>query len=492
MLSFTDLGLPEPITRAIKELGFQKPTEIQEKALISLLDKDIDLIGLAQTGTGKTAAFGLPLLSKIDPQKRHVQALILSPTRELGQQIAEQMQLFGKYISNMGIMAVYGGASITNQIKDLKKAKQIVIATPGRLNDLIRRKAIQLENVDYVILDEADEMLNMGFKEDLDIILSHTPMSKKTWLFSATMPSEIERITSNYMDDPFRIQVSKKNEVNKNISHRYSVVTRANKNEALRRFLDLYSDTRAVIFCRTKAETQTLADELIYKNYKADALHGDLSQKQRDMVMDKFRKNEIHYLIATDVAARGIDVSDISHVFHFNIPDLTAYYTHRSGRTARAGRQGVSILFINGRENHKLKRLEKDLNIQFEALEIPQMQQIADKYLERWCQEVLSSSSKKINPILLSKASILFGNLSKDELLAKVLTLQLVKLNFGETKDINEKINQTNSKHASKPEGRRNKKSKNQFKSKSANPNTHSNNFKKRKAKPKNKKGRKS
>jgi len=457
MSQFAALGLSESIVQAIQELGFNQPTEIQQKAIPNLINNPIDLIGLAQTGTGKTAAFGLPLLTNIDPKKKYIQALILSPTRELGQQITEQMQLFGKNMKNVGIMAVYGGASIANQMKDLKKTQQIVVATPGRLNDLIRRKALQLENVDYVILDEADEMLNMGFKEDLDTILSHTPASKNTWLFSATMPPEIERIVSNYMDQPVRIQVRKKNEVNQNIAHRYSVVTRANKNDALRRFLDFYDNTRAVIFCRTRAETQSLADELIYKNYKADALHGDLSQKQRDMVMEKFRKNEIHSLVATDVAARGIDVSDISHVFHFNIPDLSAYYTHRSGRTARAGKQGVSILFINGRENHKLKKMEKDLKIKFEPIDIPKTEQIAEKYLERWCYDILNAQAKKVDPVLLSKATILFGNLSKDELLAKVLSLQLKNLHFGDAKDLNEKPSHKGKNHSAKPDGKRGK-----------------------------------
>jgi ATP-dependent RNA helicase DeaD len=357
--SFKHLGLSTPILKVISELGFEKPSEIQERAVPELIQKDLDFIGLAQTGTGKTAAFAWPLLERVDTSNPTTQALILAPTRELGQQIAQQLEVFSRFQKRINILAVYGGAPITTQLRALRKPQHIIIATPGRLIDLIKRKAVFLDQLKFLVLDEADEMLNMGFKEDLDTILSYTPEEKLVWLFSATMSGEIKRIVKKYMDDPFEVRLNTKNEVNTNIEHQFVAVKQANKKAALCRFLDVTPNLRGVVFCRTRRETQELADLLQSKNYRTDALHGDLSQRLRDRVMQKFKNHELQVLIATDVAARGIDVDDLTHVFHFTLPDDVPYYTHRSGRTARAGKEGTSIAFINTHEKHRINRLQK-------------------------------------------------------------------------------------------------------------------------------------
>lgn len=425
MSSFELLGLSDQVLQAITEMEFDTPTEIQEKSIPFLLQENRDFIGLAQTGTGKTAAFGLPLLDLIDPTDRATQALILAPTRELGQQIAQQLKVFGKYSSKVNMTAVYGGANIQTQIKALKKPQQIIIATPGRLLDLINRRSVKLDQLAFLVLDEADEMLNMGFKEELDKILSHTPPHKRTWLFSATMPPEIRRIVKQYMKDPYEVKVSKKNEINSNITHQYSMVKNQDKTEALTRFINANPDMRAVVFCRTKRDTQQLAEELMRHDFKADAIHGDLSQNQRDNVMNRFRQNKLQLLIATDVAARGIDVSNLSHVFHYAIPDDASYYTHRSGRTARAGKKGISLAFINGREKGRLGFLEKKLGINFENVRIPDNEDILEEKIEKWSKDVLNTSTKATkNDSALQKAILLFGNLSKEELLAKIIAFQ--------------------------------------------------------------------
>jgi ATP-dependent RNA helicase DeaD len=391
LILFQQLGLSDEILRAIEDLGFESPTEIQKQAIPKLLSDNRDFIGLAQTGTGKTAAFGLPLLERIDPEQGVTQALILAPTRELGQQIAEQLHIFSKYMDRVNVLAVYGGAAITNQIKALRKPQHIIIATPGRLIDLMKRKAVKLHELRCLVLDEADEMLNMGFKEELDKILKQTPEDKMTWLFSATMPNEIKRIVKNYMDNPFEVRVNTKNEVNSNIEHQFVMVKRENKLAALGRFLEVDKDMRCLVFCRTKMDTQNLSDELQRRNYKVDAIHGDLSQAQRDRVMKKFKSHNLEILIATDVAARGIDVNDLTHVFHHTIPDETSYYTHRSGRTARAGKKGTSIAFISGREGHRVKRLERELGITFNKVLVPETEDVASKRIEDWCMEVLET-----------------------------------------------------------------------------------------------------
>ncbi|MFZ9055882.1 MAG: DEAD/DEAH box helicase, partial [Flavobacteriales bacterium] len=377
MESFEQLGLSAPILEAITALGFDTPTDIQAQAIPHLLAGDRDFIGLAQTGTGKTAAFGLPVLEQLDPSAPHVQALILAPTRELGQQIAQQIELFSKRLDGIQAVAVYGGANIMTQIHALKRPSQIVIATPGRLIDLAKRKAIHLDKIEYVILDEADEMLNMGFKEELDAILAMTPDTKRTWLFSATMPREIRRLVKQYMNDPFEVRIDPTTAVNEHIEHRYAIVKHGDKTEALGRFMDLDADLFGVVFCRTKRDTQDLAESLMKKGYRADALHGDLSQPQRDRVMRRFKARELQVLIATDVAARGIDVNDVTHVFHHSLPNDQEYYTHRSGRTARAGKKGISLAFISQRERAVVNRFSKSLGIEFEHVMIPDAKDIA-------------------------------------------------------------------------------------------------------------------
>ncbi|MEN0006292.1 MAG: DEAD/DEAH box helicase [Bacteroidota bacterium] len=439
MSTFNNLGLSEPILKAIAELGFKTPSEIQEQSIPKLINGHNDFIGLAQTGTGKTAAFGLPLVQRIDPTSPHTQALILAPTRELGQQIAQQLALFSKYLPQVNTLAVYGGAPIVGQLRALRKPQQVIIATPGRLIDLIRRKAVKLGQLQFLVLDEADEMLNMGFKEDLDTILSHIPTEKNTWLFSATMSDDISRIVKTYMDAPLEVRLNRKNEVNVNIKHQYALVRRANKTDALTRFLDIEPEMRGVVFCRTKRDTQQLAEDLLQKNYKADAIHGDLSQRQRDAVMNRFKRHDLQVLVATDVAARGIDVNDITHVFHFTLPDDVSYYTHRSGRTARAGKKGTSIAFVNGREQYKINRLIKQLAINFTQVRIPDAHSIYETKVENWCLQVLEQRTKgKLDQTLLDRANLLFGSLSKEELTAKLLMMELDKQLLNSANDLNE------------------------------------------------------
>ena len=452
---FKQLGLSKPILKVLEELEFTTPTEIQQQAIPQLLDSYSDFIGLAQTGTGKTAAFGLPLLERIDPSNRATQALVLAPTRELGQQIAEQLKTFSKYMDKVNVVAVYGGAAISNQIKALKKPTQVIIATPGRLIDLIKRKSVYLDELEYLVLDEADEMLNMGFKKEIDKILSYTPEEKLTWLFSATMPAEIKKIVKKYMEDPVEVKIDAKNKVNANIKHYFATLRRSDKLEALCRFIDIYPDMRTVVFCRTKRDTQELAEELLQLNYKADAIHGDLSQKQRDRVMGRFKKNDLQLLIATDVAARGIDVNDLTHVIHHTIPDDEAYYTHRSGRTARAGKKGVSIAFINGREGYKIRNFEKKLKIEFSKLEIPDADSIADIRIEKWAETILETKqSDRITSKLIKKISKKFSDLSKEELIEKLLSIQLDSLNLGSSRNLNKEEEAGGGREGRKKDGR--------------------------------------
>lgn len=343
MNKFQSLGLSDKLVATVTSLGFETPTPVQQEAIPVLLAGPTDLICLSQTGTGKTAAFGLPLIELADDQNRITQALVLAPTRELCMQIKSDLSNYCKSVKPLNIVPVYGGASIQDQIKQIRKGAQIIVATPGRLMDLMDRKAIDIGNVGFVVLDEADEMLNMGFKDDIDFILSHTPKDKNVWLFSATMPIEIQRISARYMTEPYEISVGNKNKGNENITHQYMLVDDRNRYEALKRVVDINPDVFGVIFCRTKAETQDIAEKLMKDGYNADALHGDLSQAQRDKVMKAFKAKTLQLLIATDVAARGIDVSNITHVFHMNLPDEVEYYTHRSGRTAARVKQ-VSLL----------------------------------------------------------------------------------------------------------------------------------------------------
>lgn len=359
MKTFEELGIREELLKAVKELGFEQLTPIQEKAIPVLKKGGSDFIGLAQTGTGKTAAFGIPLAELVDINSKNIEALILAPTRELCMQIANDIENYCRYLKQIKIAAVYGGASIETQINKIKKGVHIVVATPGRLNDLIRRKKINISNIRYVLLDEADEMLNMGFQEDIDAILDLTPKEKHTWLFAATMPDEIHKITKKYMNDPVELTIGTKNAAAENIEHLYYVVHEKDRYTALKRIVDFNPDIFAIVFCRTKAETQEIAEKLIKDGYNADSLHGDLSQAQRDKVMEHYRNRNLQLLVATDVAARGIDVSDVSHVINYQLPDEIEVYTHRSGRTARAGKSGITISIINIKDIGRIKRIEK-------------------------------------------------------------------------------------------------------------------------------------
>ena len=438
MAAFKKLGLCDEVLKVLEELGFEQPTEIQSKSIPYLITSDRDFIGLAQTGTCKTAAFGLPLLERIDPDVKSTQALVLAPTRELGKQIAEQLNTFSKYLDKINVLCVYGGAAIANQIKALRKTQHIIIATPGRLIDLIKRKSVKLDQLQFLVLDEADEMLNMGFKEDIDKILSYTHEDKMTWLFSATMPKEIKKIVKKYMEDPYEVRIDAKNKVNKDIAHQYTTVKRSDKTEALVRFLDINPDMRGVVFCRTRRDTQDLAEKLLKKKYRADALHGDLSQQQRDRVMGRFRSKELQVLIATDVAARGIDVNDLTHVFHFTLPDDQSYYTHRSGRTARAGRKGTSIAFISGKESHKINRLARGLDIEFTKVEVPNTKDIAEIRINNWCENILETNATQLNEELLEEIVAKFDDLTKEEIIAKFLTIQIDQLSLGNSKNLND------------------------------------------------------
>lgn len=439
LTTFKDLGISEGILKALIDLGFETPSDIQKEAIPQLIEDDHDFIGLAQTGTGKTAAFGIPLIEKIDPNNPATQALVLAPTRELGQQIAEQLVKYSKYTSKVNMLAVYGGAPIVNQIRALKSPQHIIIATPGRLIDLIKRKAVKLGNLQFLVLDEADEMLQMGFKEEIDTILTYTPEDKNVWLFSATMPDQIKRIVKKYMENPIEVRVNSGDKVNVNIEHQYCLVKRSNKSEALIRFMDVNPDMRGVVFCRTKRDTQELAEELLRKDYKADAIHGDLSQPQRDRVMKRFKSHEIHVLIATDVAARGIDVADLTHVFHYALPDDDAYYTHRAGRTGRAGKEGISVAFVSSKEEHRVLRIGKQLGIGFTKIVVPSSEDIVGQRVDKWCENLLKEGSGKVKPHLLKQAQFMLDDVTKEELIERLLKKELQGLSDGGNRDLNDK-----------------------------------------------------
>lgn len=426
--TFAQLGLSEQISQTVSDMGFVTPTPIQSQAIPLLLQEPTDFIGLAQTGTGKTAAFGLPLIEWVDDADPGIQGLIMAPTRELGQQTANELHAFSKGASDLNVECVYGGANISNQIKALKRPVHILVATPGRLLDLLRRKALSLETVRFVILDEADEMLNMGFQEDIDSILEEVPEQRSIWLFSATMPKEIRRIIKKYMSDPKEVAVNTEHKLNTDISHRYVMTRTADKTAALRRFLDVEPDMKGVLFCRTKRQTQQLADELGDEGYHVEALHGDLSQAQRDAVMKRFKARSMQLLIATDVAARGIDVRDLTHVMHYNLPDQREAYTHRSGRTGRAGKSGVSLAFINSREDRKIKDLERRMKVQFERVLVPSIEDIRSSRLEHWAKNLLretihdkaTDEAYALRPII--------GHLEKEELVQRLISRELHRL----------------------------------------------------------------
>ena len=425
MNAFEALGLNEQLVQSVTELGFETPTSIQEKAIPVLLSGTTDFIGLAQTGTGKTAAFGLPLLQLIEPAQRHPQALIVCPTRELCLQITNDIETFKKHSRNIFTEAVYGGASIMMQIRNLKKGVHIVVATPGRLIDLIERKAIDLQKVKYVVLDEADEMLNMGFRDDIDFVLKNTINRESTWLFSATMPPEVRAISKNYMENPKEVTVGKKNSGNVNIDHQYFVVPAHQRYEALKRLIDFNPGMYAIIFTRTKADAQDISERLAKAGYEIEALHGDLSQQQRDKVMGRFRSKNLQLLIATDVAARGIDVDAITHVINYELPDDMEVYTHRSGRTGRAGKTGICLSICHSRESYKIKSLERMINAKFNKVDIPSGKDVCRKqffhFMDKLMQaDVSHGDYETYLPDLMTK----FAEVSKEEVLQRVAALE--------------------------------------------------------------------
>ncbi len=416
-MTFEELGLKSEVLKSLKELGFEAPTPIQEKAIPHLLGADSDFVGLAQTGTGKTAAFGLPLLNNIENHAKTPQGLVICPTRELCLQIAKDLQSFSTHL-NVNIVAVYGGTDIRRQMTDIKKGASVIVATPGRLMDLINRRAISLADVEYVVLDEADEMLNMGFKEDIDAILETTPEFKNVWLFSATMPAEVARISKTYMDNPLEVSIGHKNQSNENIDHIYYVVKEKDRYSAVKRLIDFNPNIYGLIFCRTRQETATVAEKLGKEGYSAEPLHGDLSQQQRDRVMDRFRRKDIQILVATDVAARGLDIDNITHVINYNLPDDIENYTHRSGRTARAGKKGESLVLINTRESGKIRAIEKQMRTTFTLGSIPNSEEICEIQLMKLINKVIKADVRekeiqKFMPTIMAE----FESLSKEEVI---------------------------------------------------------------------------
>ncbi len=425
MMTFKDFGLSGELQQAVAELGFEAPMPVQEEVIPFLLGEDGDLISLAQTGTGKTAAFGLPILQKTDSTSPLTQALILSPTRELCMQIAGDLRDYSKYLSGMRILPVYGGASIRNQIDDLRKGVQIIVATPGRLLDLIERGVIDLSSVTTLVMDEADEMLDMGFLDDIDAILSKVPEGHRTLLFSATMPEEIEKLSLKYMHDPREIVIGGKNEGTSSVRHICYTVRASEKYRTLKRIVDYYPHIYGIIFCRTKAETQEVSDKLIHDGYNVDALHGDLSQAQRDNVMRRFRLHNIQLLVATDVAARGIDVDDLTHVINYTLPDENEVYTHRSGRTGRAGKTGISISIINLKEKGRIRNIEKTLKQNFEVGRIPTGKEICSKQIFNLIDRLENTEANDpdldgILPEVYSK----LGWLDKEEIIRRLVSME--------------------------------------------------------------------
>ena len=429
MKTFEELGVSDELLLAISEMGFEMPMPVQAKVIPHLLNEDNDVVALAQTGTGKTAAFGLPVLQRINAKKRHPQAVILSPTRELCLQIAEDLADFSKYLPDVNVLPVYGGSSIESQIRSLRKGVQVIVATPGRLLDLIKRGVAHLENVHTVILDEADEMLNMGFLDSINEVLSNVPENRKMLMFSATMPPEIDKIAKTYMRDPVEFVVGQRNEGSANVNHIYYMVHARDKYLALKRIADNNPSIYAIIFCRTRRDTQEIADRLIQDGYNADALHGDLSQQQRDLTMKKFRDRVISILVATDVAARGLDVDDLTHVINYGLPDDTAVYTHRSGRTGRAGKTGVSVSIIHSRERGKVRDIEKIIGKKFERKEVPSPEHIIEKQLFNLAHrlECVEVNDEQIDKYFTGVSRKL-GWLTGEDLLKRILSLEFNRL----------------------------------------------------------------
>jgi ATP-dependent RNA helicase DeaD len=441
MSTFKELGLNDEILKALTDLGYETPSEIQEKAVPQVISSTQDLKAFAQTGTGKTAAFSLPVLQQLDTESKATQAIILSPTRELAVQIGKNIQDFSKYMKGVNVLTVYGGANIQDQIRGLNKGVQIVVGTPGRTVDLIKRRALKLDGVQWLILDEADEMLNMGFKDELDQVLEVTPDNKQTLLFSATFPREVESIARNYMDNPTEISAGAKNRGSDNVTNEYYVVTERNRYPALKRICDANPNVYGIVFCRTKRETAQVADNLIQDGYNADALHGDLSQAQRDGVMQKFRKKSLQILVATDVAARGLDVNELTHVINYKLPDQTEAYTHRSGRTGRAGNKGISIALITNKEVGRLRPIERKINKKFIKNEVPSGEDICKSQLFSLIENVKDTevNHEQIDTYLDSIYASLEG-LTREELIQKFVSVEFNKFlkYYTNSRDLNE------------------------------------------------------
>jgi len=424
-MSFEELGIEEILLQGIHSLGFTEPTPLQEQAIPILLSGTKDFVGLAQTGTGKTAAFGLPLLQLVDTKARTPVALMVCPTRELCMQITKDLMNFGKFKKGIKTVAVYGGTSISQQIRDLRQGAQVVVATPGRLIDLIERKAIDLVNIEYIVLDEADEMLNMGFRDDIEFILKNSPNRKSIWLFSATMPPEVKQVSKRYMNKPHEITIGKMNAANVNIDHQHYVTSGVNRYQTLKRIIDFNPGIYGIIFTRTKADAQSITESLIREGYDIEALHGDLTQVQRDKVMGRFREKSIQLLIATDVAARGIDVKDITHVINYELPDDIEVYTHRSGRTGRAGKNGVCISLVTARELYRLRQIEKLINNTFHKMDIPSGKDVCRKQFFHFIDKLLKADIshgeyETYIPLLKEK----FEDVTKEEILQRVAALE--------------------------------------------------------------------
>ena len=439
MKKFQELGINNLLLKSIKNLGFDTPTEVQNKVIPILLKNESDIVTLAQTGTGKTAAFGFPILQKIDPSSKKTQGLILSPTRELCLQITQDIKSYSEFVKGLNIVAVYGGASITDQSKKIKKGAQIIVATPGRILDMIKRKIVNISKIEYCVLDEADEMLNMGFHEEIKNILSFTPEDKSTWLFSATMPKEVSSIAKKFMHNPVEVIIGSKNAGTKNVSHEYYVVNGRERYQTLKRLSDFNPSIFSVIFCRTKRDTQKVAENLIEDGYSAGALHGDLSQNQRDLIMKSFRNKQIQMLVATDVAARGIDVDNITHVINYQLPDEIETYTHRSGRTGRAGKIGVSIIIITQSELRKIKSIEKIIQNKILKKNIPNGEEICFVQLNHLAKKINNTKvNSEINSFLPEfKKEI--NHLTKDELIQKLASVEFLRFHnyYKNSKDLN-------------------------------------------------------
>ena len=439
MTKFEALGLNKALLNAVTDMGFESPSEVQEKAIPILLDSESDLVALAQTGTGKTAAFGFPLIQKLDHNSRTTQGLILSPTRELCLQITSEMQAYSKYANGLSTVAIYGGASITEQARQIKRGAQIVVATPGRMKDMIGRGLVDISKIDYCVLDEADEMLNMGFYEDIKEILSNTPQDKSTWLFSATMPKEVATIAKKFMHNPIEITVGAKNAGTNNVQHEYYVVSGRDRYPALKRLADANPDIFSVVFCRTKRDTQRVAEKLIEDGYNAGALHGDLSQNQRDLVMNAFRKKQIQMLVATDVAARGIDVDDVTHVINYQLPDEIETYTHRSGRTGRAGKSGISMVIITKSELRKIRSIEKIIQQSFISKSIPTGIEICEIQLYHLASKIKDTKINKDVENYLPAINEVLEGIDRDELIKKIVSVEFTRFSnyYNKTKDLN-------------------------------------------------------